>query len=150
MPNYGHELESSVEEIGKRITNGMRSRCYRAANELRNASQLVLRGQRSGRRYRVPGTKQYYTASAPGEPPAVRTGTFRASWQPITMAGGMVGQSGFNVTARIRNTSRTDNGRYYLAEILEEGTGKMAPRLHHEKIQQKALPKIERIYSEPY
>lgn len=36
-----------------------------------------LSGQRSGRRYRVPGTGTIYQASAPGESPAVRTGDLR-------------------------------------------------------------------------
>ena len=39
---------------------------------------------------------------------------------------------------------------YYLGEILEDGTGKMAPRPHHDKIKQKALRKVVRIYREPY
>ena len=38
-----------------------------------------LSGNRSGRVYRVPGTKTLYTASAPGEPPASRLGTLRNS-----------------------------------------------------------------------
>ena len=37
-----------------------------------------------------------------------------------------------------------------LGEILEEGTSRMAPRPHHEKILKHAEPKIVRIYSAPY
>lgn len=40
-----------------------------------NASLYVLRGKRSGKVYRVPNTGKTYRASAPGEPPAVRSGT---------------------------------------------------------------------------
>lgn len=36
---------------------------------------------RTGRTYLVPGTSVPYTASAPGEPPAVRTGAYRDSWE---------------------------------------------------------------------
>ena len=75
-------LDADLREIAEKIQHQMESRAVRASYELYNASQLVLRGQRHGRRYRVPGTKRYYTASAPGEPPAVRTGAFRMSWQP--------------------------------------------------------------------
>lgn len=161
--NINPELEHCVEEITDKIKMQMRSRGVRASNELRNASQLILRGGRGGRRYIVPGTGsvrynkrkktakisyKMYTASAPGEPPAVRTGAFRMSWQPKTEVTGM--SDGLIVRSRVESTQRTDNGKYLLGEILEEGTSKMAPRPHQEKIQQKALPAIKKIYSEPY
>lgn len=48
----------------------------RAASQyLAGQIKVTLTGQRSGRVYRVPGTKRAtYTASAPGEPPAVMLG----------------------------------------------------------------------------
>lgn len=156
-------IESKVKEVNERITHGMKSRGTRASNELRNASQEVLRGSRGGRSYIVPGTgrmKYYkrkkiatitykrYTASAPGEPPAVRTGAFRASWQPKTEVTGS-GDS-LSVKSSIESSIRTNNGKYNLGTILEEGTSRMAPRSHHERIQQRALPRIKRIYREPY
>ena len=52
----------------------------RAVNAIRNAELEVLRGKRSGRVYRKPHTKSHYTASAPGEPPARRTGNLRLNW----------------------------------------------------------------------
>ena len=159
------EVEAFVKDVNLKISQGVRARAYPVANELRNASQLVLRGRRSGRRYRVPGTYsrrrhrdkttgrmvhgRYYTASAPGEPPAVRTGAFRNSWQAKTET-----HLGTNnkVSTRpyIQSRVRTDNGKYILGEVLENGTGKMAPRPYKEKIQQKALPHIRRIYKAPY
>ena len=36
------------------------------------------------------------------------------------------------------------------AGILEKGTSEMAPRPFAEKIKEKAMPEIERIYREPY
>lgn len=151
-------LNVPVEEAVERIKHEMERRSYLAANELRTAALLVLRGQRSGRRYKVPGTYRrqrdktdgkmkngrYYTASAPGEPPAVRTGAFRLSWQPSAQV--VFG----SYISRIESDIRTDNGRYTLGQILEEGTSRMAPRPHHERIQDQAKPYIERIYSEPY
>ena len=135
-------IEKAVDSIRKQVE----SRSYEAANELRNSALLVLRGQRSGRRYRVPGKKTYYTASAPGEPPAERTGLFRLSWQPTAL------KQGDTYISRIESDRRTDNGKYLLGEILEDGTpgGRVAPRPHHERILKDAEPKIERIYSEPY
>ena len=148
----------SIEEATEQIQKQMESRSYRAANELRNSALIILRGQRSGRRYKVPGTYRrqrdktdgkmkngrYYTASAPGEPPAVRTGTFRNSWQPTSAK--VFG----SYIARIESDVRTDNGQYILGEILEDGTSRMAPRPHHDRILEHATPKIVRIYSEPY
>ena len=157
-------LQSEWQAISNSIKNQMVSRGYRSANELRNASQLVLRGQGGGRTYIVPGTGRMsynkrnhtakityrrYVASAPGQPPAVRTGAFRASWQPKSHVEGN-SPSGFSVVSQIESTQRTDNGKYLLGELLEDGTSKMAPRPHHERIQNKAMPKIMRIYNEPY
>lgn len=148
MDDVSARIESTVKEIVTKVNHGVLSRSTRAANELRNAELEILRGGRGGRRYRVPGIKRYYTASAPGEPPARRTGIFRISWQPKTEVLG----SGDNVSVKayIESNVRTDNGKYLLGGILEDGTSKMAPRPYKEKIQQKALPKIKKIYKEPY
>ena len=48
-----------------------------AADVGRNKTVQNLAGARSGHTYRVPGTQVYYTASAPGEFPAVATGNLR-------------------------------------------------------------------------
>ena len=148
----------AAERITEDIQHQMERRSFLAANELRNASQEVLRGQRSGRRYKVPGTYKrhrnkrtgrkmsgrHYTASAPGEPPAVRTGAFRMSWQPSARV--VYG----SYISRIESDIRTDNGRYNLGSILEEGTSRMAPRPHQDLILEKAEPEIVKIYSESY
>lgn len=148
----------AIEGATQRIRYEMERRCVLASNELRNVSQQVLRGQRSGRRYKVPGTYRrqrdktdgkmkngrYYTASAPGEPPAVRTGHFRQSWQPKSYV--VFG----SYISRIESEARTDNGQYNLGEILEGGTSRMAPRPYQDEILEKAEPKIVRLYSRPY
>lgn len=135
----GDSLEKLAERTVKEIQDELESRAYRGANELRNSALLVLRGQRSGRSYRVPGTKRRYTASAPGEPPAVRTGTFRNSWQPRSYA---FGDSYFSII----------DSEVLYADWLENGTpgGQMAPRPHHERILKDAEPRIQKIYDEPY
>lgn len=158
-------LKAEWDGTSATIKKQMQSRGVRAANELRNASQLVLRGQRHGRRYIVPGTGsvkyykkskkakityKYYTASAPGEPPAVRTGAYRMSWQPVTYVEGNGTTYQFEVHAQAISKQRTDDGKYLLGEILEKGNGRIAPRPHQEQIIEKALPKIMKIYSEPY
>lgn len=147
-----------IENAKEQIQHQMEIRSFRAANELRNAALLVLRGQRSGRRYKVPGTHRrqrdkvdgkmkrgrYYTASAPGEPPAVRTGTFRNSWQPH------VHKSFGSIISRIESDVRTDNGQHTLGQVLEDGTKRMKPRPYQDKILEKAEPRIRSVYSEPY
>lgn len=139
-------LAMAVRQAGNEITESikrqMQSRAVRVANEMRNAELEVIRGQGSGRRYRVPGTGRTYTASAPGEVPAVRTGAFRLSWQPNSYMTGDVAVSQLE-------TQLTVNG-YNLGELLEDGTSKMAPRPHQEKILKKAEPKAIAIYEEPY
>lgn len=148
----------AVENATEQIKQQMETRSHLAANELRNSALLVLRGQRSGRRYKVPGTYRrqrdktsgkmksgrYYTASAPGEPPAVRTGIFRLSWQPTAHV--VFG----SYISRIESEARTEDGRHNLGELLEDGTSRMAPRPYQDKILERAEPRILRIYSRPY
>ena len=134
-----------ADQICTEIRHQMESRAYVAANELRNAELEILRGQRGGRIYGVPGTKRKYQASAPGQPPAVRTGAFRLSWQPqaYVMFGSYI--------SRIESSLQVGTRRSYtLGDLLENGTGKMAPRPHQDKILEKAEPNIVRIYSRDY
>lgn len=158
---YPVPVDVAIADVVENVRSQVKRRTYTAANELRNSSQIVLRGKRSGRRYKVPGTYRrqrdktdgkmkngrYYTASAPGEPPAVRTGTFRNSWQVSQTA---VREMFGSYIARIESDARTDNGKYLLGEILEDGTSKMAPRPYQDKVLEHAEPKIVRIFSEPY
>ena len=129
----GDSIEEIVRKVATEIPRQMASRAYRGSNELRNSALDVLSGSRSGRMY---GGHQ---ASAPGEPPAQRSGTLRLSWQPKTYTGGTTFKSSI------------ETGVWY-DDWLENGTpgGQMAPRPHHERIQNDALPKIIRIYDEPY
>jgi len=131
-------VNTSVEGIRHEV----QARAYQAVNELRNASLYVLRGQRSGRIYRIPYTKKTYQASAPGEPPAVRTGMFRLSWGP------RVTTTENGVIAAIESDLMV--GKYNLGELLEGGTKKMAPRPYKEAIKARALPQILAIYKQPY
>jgi hypothetical protein len=122
------------------------SRGYRVSNEMRNAVMTTLKGQRSGRIYRVPMTKRYYQASAPGEAPAVRTGIYRMSWKPSTYATEMSGE--LMVISQVDTSYRV--GGHVLGELLEKGTSRMAPRPHVDLISEKAEKQAMRIYREPY
>ena len=138
----GKTISVTLKGIEKEVAN----RAYRASNELRNASLHVLRGQRSGRRYKVPYTKRHYTASAPGEPPAVRTGIFRLSWGTRVHVE-KIGNK-FKAVSIIESNVRA--GPYLLGDILEEGIKRISPRPYKQEIRDRAATKIRDIYSKPY
>ena len=80
-------LKIAVGEIVERVGRQVVSRGTRAVNAIRNAELDVLKGQRSGRVYRKPYSKATYTASAPGEPPARRSGALRLNLSLIHICG---------------------------------------------------------------
>lgn len=138
------DLGKAVDEAVEGITQQAKARAYRAANELRSSALHVLKGERSGRKYRKPFTqKATYTASAPGEPPALRSGNLRMSWRPQT--GSENTSKGLTVKPAI-----TTDVKY--APILQEGTkdGRIAPRPFREPIIEHAMPRIRQIFKEPY
>ena len=135
-------IAEKLEGVNKEVT----FRAYSASNELRNASLHILRGQRSGRRYKIPHTRQTYAASAPGEPPANRTGVFRLSWGSRVRA--LKSGSGFEAVVAIESNIKV--GRYLLGDILEGGTSRMKSRPYKEAIRERAMGKIKEIYSKPY
>lgn len=134
-------LKIAVDDTVKKVNRDAASRGMRAVNAIRNAELEVLRGKRSGRVYRKPHTKSHYTASAPGEPPARRTGNLRLNWNG-TVESSSTG-SGLLVTAVLESQER-------YSTYLENGTRRMAPRPFKQPISEKAMPEIERIYHEKY
>ena len=134
-------LKVAVDDTVKNVNREAASRGMRAVNAIRNAELEVLRGKRSGRVYRKPHTKSHYTASAPGEPPARRTGNLRLNWNG-TVESSRTG-SGLRVTAVLESQER-------YSTYLENGTRRMAPRPFKQPISEKAIPEIERIYHEKY
>lgn len=147
--SLSYVLANVSEEVIDTVTTQMKSRAERATHQLRNAKIEVMRGNRSGRVYRIPSTGATYRASAPGEPPAKRTGAFSSSMRRASYAEG----SGKNLTVHATLQSKLRVGgknKVLLSQILEEGTGKMAPRPYKEAILKIAKPKITKIFKEPY
>ncbi len=138
----GKMIATTLKGVQKEVSQ----RAYRASNELRNAELYVLRGQRNGKKYRVPGTRRKYTASAPGESPAVRTGVFRLSWGTHVH----VEKNGTHFRAVSAIESKERAGGRLLGEMLENGTSRIAPRPYKQKVIDRALPKIKAIYQKPY
>lgn len=134
-------LKIAVDDTVKKVNREAASRGMRAVNAIRNAELEVLSGKRSGRVYRKPHTKSHYTASAPGEPPARRTGNLRLNWNG-TVESSSTG-SGLRVTAVLESQER-------YSTYLENGTRRMAPRPFKQPISEKAMPEIKRIYHEKY
>lgn len=155
------------EVIGKMIQTTLKNlkaevsqRTYRASNELRSSALQVLRGKRTGKMYRVPttgrsdtkkgkkikGSGVMYRASAPGEPPAVRTGVFRLSWGTNVR----VEKTGAHFKAVAAIESRVRANGHLLGELLENGHGNVAPRPYKQRVIDRALPKIKDIYKKPY
>ncbi|MDE6516945.1 MAG: hypothetical protein K2L18_03730 [Acetatifactor sp.] len=161
--NAGQAVRATVKEQVAEINRKVISRGTRAVNAMRNAELRVLKGQRSGRVYKKPGTYgrastatkallgeyghrlkggQLYRASAPGEPPARRTGNLRMHWNGQVKSESSSGQ-GVAITAELESQES-------YAVHLEHGTPKIAPRPFVERIKQEAMPEIKKIYGEPY
>jgi len=73
-------FDSNVDNVIKGLGKEAEDRVRKATHHMRDEVNETLSGQRSGETYKVPGTESaYYTASAPGEPPASRLGNLRSS-----------------------------------------------------------------------
>lgn len=139
--SYGSSLKIAVDKVVESVSKQAVSRGTRAVNAIRNAELDVLKGQRSGRVYRKPHSKATYTASAPGEPPARRSGALRLNWHGEVKGSSAAG--GTQIIAALESEQR-------YAGYLENGTSRMAPRPYKDRITEKALPEILSIYNEPY
>lgn len=141
--NEASAIRATVKGQVAKINRQVVARGVRAVNAMRNAELEVLKGQRSGRTYRKPHSKATYTASAPGEPPARRTGNLRMHWNGQVKSEGSTAGGGVQIIAELESQEK-------YAGYLENGTKKMAARPFADKIKEKATPEIEKIYKEPY
>ncbi len=158
----GNAVRVTVDDQVKKINTQVVSRGRRAVKAMRDAELRVLKGERSGRVYKKPGTYgkalkatkkllgdyghklrggQLYRASAPGEAPAMRTNSLRLHWN------GQVKKE--NRADGITIVAELESAEPYAA-ALEYGTPRMKARPFVEKIKQEAAPEIKQIYSEPY
>ena len=128
---YKIHIKEITAEIEHNFEEAMKKAVYRVHREMTQ----ILSGSRSGRQYPKPGTRpgelegtsrgegrkpqktSYYTASAPGEAPAVRLGDLRTSYRPI------VERKGFRAVGKVGTPLK-------YGPMLEHGTSRMAPRPH--------------------
>lgn len=71
-------LQSFIGDVMKRVNKEAEKRALGSVNILRNNLIQDMAQPHTGREYKVPGTGRTYTASAPGEYPAIRLGQLRA------------------------------------------------------------------------
>lgn len=130
--------KGNSQRTGSQNQPTSRSQGVRAVNAMRNAELEVLKGQRSGRTYRKPHSKATYTASAPGEPPARRTGNLRMHWNGQVKSEGSTAGGGVQIIAELESQEK-------YAGYLENGTKKMAARPFVDKIKEKATRKLRKF-----
>lgn len=128
------KLVFHTKEVVKSLENAASKRMAEAVNAVRNQTLETLSGSRSGRTYRVPGTRRTYTASAPGQPPAVATAELR---QSISTS---VGGEGRTVIGHV-GTDKIQG------KMTEFGTRNMKPRPWLRISFEEALPKVKSILS---
>ena len=92
---------------------------YAAAQQGLSKLKQNLAGSRSGVRYRVPGTNTFYTASKPGEMPAVRTGELRSSYTLSPDTPSSIGQqvhigSPLKKAVWLEKGTKTKDGKWHI------------------------------------
>lgn len=139
MSNYIDLSESAARRLSHRLVPYVDAVSHDLRGEI--VTTMDPGPSRTGREYPVPGTGTIdpetgrrkrgtgvtYRASAPGEPPAVRTGAYRDSWQVLPPV-----IQGDQVKGGVASDAMTEDGQHFIGEVLEYGTndGKIAPRPH--------------------
>lgn len=160
-----NEINVIVNKTVEEIQQKAEQRGYEAANVLTNEVKKVLSGQRSGRTYKVNKTGGkpkkstrkskkrkskkggiVYTASAPGEPPALRFGTLQKSFKKRTYGD----KIGSNLVVHAITESDLQVNGYLLGDLLENGTKRINPRPFKQKTIDAALPKVIQIFQKQY
>lgn len=153
-------IEQRLNELFSDVERQVISRATRASNVLRSQVKEVLRGQRSGKRYRVPGTSKFYTASAPGEPPASRTGNLRQSFKSKSHSERT--QDGMRAMATTYTqvpyakyldpaiAPESEAGQAAGGLVKQKSGHKIEPRPFVERTKKRAWPAIKKIYGEHY
>lgn len=125
-------IKKNSDSVINKLETMTEKMMFGAAHEVRKEILRTLQsppGSRSGRTYRVPGTQQTYTASAPGEPPARQFGHLANSIDAVVIREGK----------SVKGVVGTD---LIKGLQLEKGTSKMAPRPWLEPSFKKAEPKV--------
>lgn len=128
------EFKSNLNKALDSLDNIAGQRMTEACIHVQNKTKEKLSGKRTGRVYRVPGTNRTYTASAPGEPPAVMTGQLRSSIK-------------YRIVGELQVLRGEVGSELKKAVELEFGTKKIKPRPFLRPTFQEELPEIKNILS---
>ena len=132
------KIENHIPEAIRKIEKAGYERMVKATKYVRGKVLVTLSGNRHGRTYKVPGTKNtYYTASSPGEAPASATGDLRGD---ITDE---VRVNKRTIVGYVGNTKRQEKKAF----SLEFGRRGMAPRPYLNKTFDMAKNTIKNILS---
>jgi len=126
------KLVFHTREVIKSIEDAASKRMAEAVQAVRTQTLETLSGMRSGKTYYVPGTRRTYTASSPGQPPAIATSDLFKS-----------------IETEIEGKGRTVIGRVgtdrKYGPMLEFGTRNMEPRPWLRISFEKSLDKVKSI-----
>lgn len=136
-------------DIPMLMRDQLQQRAGAISQALLAAERDVLSGQRSGRVYPVfSGSGARYQASAPGEPPAERTGALRFGWRPLVSAPASDGTEGVAVRAGI--TTDISYAIHFDPALQPYAPGNIAPRPFVVAILDAAQPAIDQVLAEPF
>lgn len=122
-------------DLMARVSKSARARADEASGVIMRSTYAILGGKRSGRTYKIAGTRRKYKASAPGEAPASRKRQFRRAWYTKS--------EGLSPGVASHETE--------LAKILSKGTRRgMKRRPFVRKIQRRSRRSLRQIYRRPY
>lgn len=118
------QVTDNTVKFMKAFEKGVEENLLAAVMLWHGGIQQELTGSKSGRVYLVPGSKRKYTASAPGESPARRTGRLaQAMKYKVIEEEGIVGVDSSTAPAGKKSIRVAD-----YAAMLEAGTSKMKAR----------------------
>lgn len=124
-----------LPQLTRMLPKAFEKAILKSAITVNNEVRRTLTGSRHGKLYRVPATHKTWRASAPDEPPAVRLGHLRNSYQY------KVKSNGFASVAFVG--SPLDYAHY-----LEYGTAKMRPRRHLSVAFKKSKEKVMKNFED--
>lgn len=127
-------LNNNIPKIKMELQREFEKAILKSAMRVhRELITTLLVGNRTGKLYKVPGTKRTYRASKPGESPASRLGHLRTSYKYLVKGKGMdaVGYVGSPLP---------------YSHYLEYGTYKMKPRPHLKVAMKNSKKDIEKYF----
>lgn len=127
------QLMEIREKINRKVISGVKQRAQSAAEVAEKEAQTVVTNP---------------SPSAPGSPPGVRSGGYRAGMHGASHVTGESSRS-VSVKIEVKNEVAVRNG-HLLGDYLEHGTSRMAARPHFEKSSDQAKPKVKEIFEAPY